>query len=300
MVTLIYSITVSTVVLGGSAQFYSYGVVNPAQTVISNWINQTYITRYNTPLTITVSNILWSFIVSSIATGAIVGASLTRVVGEKCGRRNGLIYNGILNTLAAFLELSAKWLNSPEVLIIGRFIFGMNMGLSSGLIPMYLMEITPAKYRGPAGTLHQIAEALKTGHLHFRCQESPKYTLRNRRDRTRAMKDVEHLVGEDQAPHMFESIVREVALDEGEGTFHELFRRQDLRIPLIVSIVVMIAQQFTGCTAVFAYSTDMFYNAGLDLALARSTITFTVPIGKLHAGTNSTIFVHLLAKFSSC
>uniref|UniRef100_A0A8R1ECL5 Major facilitator superfamily (MFS) profile domain-containing protein n=1 Tax=Caenorhabditis japonica TaxID=281687 RepID=A0A8R1ECL5_CAEJA len=31
----------------------------------------------------------------------------------------------------------------------------------------------------------------------------------------------------------------------------------------------MIAQQFTGCTAVFAYSTDMFLNAGLNLELAR-------------------------------
>lgn len=35
-----------TVVLGGSAQFYSYGVVNPAQRLIMDWINQTYYDRY--------------------------------------------------------------------------------------------------------------------------------------------------------------------------------------------------------------------------------------------------------------
>lgn len=52
--------------------------------------------------------------------------------------------------------------------------------------------------------------------------------------------------------------------DQGDGTFRELFTRQDLRIPLVVSVLVMIAQQFTGCTAVFAYSTDMFLNAGID------------------------------------
>ena len=39
---------------------------------------------------------------------------------------------------------------------MGRFILGANMGLTSGIVPMYLMEITPARHRGAAGTLHQV------------------------------------------------------------------------------------------------------------------------------------------------
>lgn len=46
------------------------------------------------------------------------------------------------------------------------------------------------------------------------CPESPKYTLGTKHDRDKALKDVELLIGKEQAPHMFESIVREVALDE--------------------------------------------------------------------------------------
>ncbi|KAF1745788.1 hypothetical protein GCK72_022235 [Caenorhabditis remanei] len=301
MVTAKYLITVTTVVLGGSAQFYSYGVVNPAQVIITDWINQTYIERYKTPLSLTVSNVIWSFVVSSIAIGAILGASFTRIIGEKYGRRNGLIFNGILNTFASLFELVAKRFSSPEMLIFGRFIYGINMGLSSGLVPMYLMEITPYKYRGPAGTLHQVAVAFSDWFslliglpevlgdtnnwplafalpglpalalvciLPF-CPESPKYTLGTKNDREKALRDVKLLIGEEQAPHMFESIVREVALDAGDGSFRELFTRPDLRIPLAVSIIVMIAQQFTGCTAVFAFSTDMFLNAGLSPVLAR-------------------------------
>ncbi|CAD6185249.1 unnamed protein product [Caenorhabditis auriculariae] len=302
MVTSRYIITVVTVVLGGSAQFYSYGVVNPAQVVITDWINSTYATRYSTPLTLTASNFIWSFVVSSIAIGAIIGASLTRVIGERFGRRNGLIINGIANVFGALFELFAKPLHSPEMLIAGRFIFGINMGLTSGLVPMYLMEITPMRYRGPAGTLHQVAVAFSDWFslliglpevlggeklwpyafafpgvpalalvciLPF-CPESPKYTLGKIGNREKALRDIKLLSGESSANQMFESIIREIALDRsGSGTFHELFTRKDLRVPLVVSILVMIAQQFTGCTAVFAYSTDMFLNAKLDPSLAR-------------------------------
>lgn len=56
---------------------------------------------------------------------------------------------------------------------------------------------------------------------------------------------------------------------EGLGTFRELFTKHELRIPLVVSILVMFAQQFTGCGAVFAYSTDMFISAQLSPSTAR-------------------------------
>ncbi|EGT54824.1 hypothetical protein CAEBREN_21618 [Caenorhabditis brenneri] len=329
MVTAKYLVTVTTVVLGGSAQFYSYGVVNPAQVVITDWINQTYIERYKAPLSLTVSNVIWSFVVSSIAIGAILGASFTRIIGEKYGRRNGLIANGILNVFAALFELVAKHFKSPEMLIFGRFIYGINMGLSSGLVPMYLMEITPYKYRGPAGTLHQIAVAFSDWFslliglpevlgdannwplafalpglpalalvciLPF-CPESPKYTLGTKHDREKALKDVELLIGKEQAPHMFESIVREVALDEGDGTFKELFTRPDLRIPLAVSIIVMIAQQFTGCTAVFAFSTDMFLNAGLSPVLARFS-TLAIGIVYFLFACTSPFLIHKVGRRS--
>jgi hypothetical protein len=87
---------------------------------------------------------------------------------------------------------------------------------------------------------------------------------------------------------MFESLEREAALNqvgiglcleaetlewffnisflhkEGSGNYTQIFTRRELRVPVIISIVVMITQQFTGCSAVFAYSTDMFINAGID------------------------------------
>ncbi|RCN29736.1 MFS transporter, SP family [Ancylostoma caninum] len=297
-----YYVTIITVVLGGSAQFYSYGIVNPAQRLLTSWINETYIDRYGGPLTLTQSNLLWSFVVSSLAIGAIIGAALTGITAEKFGRRNGLILNGVFNVFGAICELTSKSLRSPELLIVGRFIFGANMGLTSGLVPMYLMEITPVKHRGQAGTLHQVAVAFsdwfslliglpevlgndKMWPLAFAlpgipalalcvilpfCPESPKYTLITLGERERALSDISKLVDSNEAKPMFDMLVKESALDRsGKGTLRELFTSPELRVPLVVSVLVMIAQQFTGCTAVFAYSTEMFLNAELSPEVAR-------------------------------
>ncbi|EPB67143.1 transporter, major facilitator family protein [Ancylostoma ceylanicum] len=328
MFTARYYITVITVVLGGSAQFYSYGIVNPAQRLLTSWINETYIDRYGGPLTLTQSNLLWSFVVSSLAIGAIIGAALTGLVwlmlwskcgdpippskhhlpesysitAEKFGRRDGLILNGVLNVFGAICELTSKSLRTPELLIVGRFIFGANMGLTSGLVPMYLMEITPVKRRGQAGTLHQVAVAFsdwfslliglpevlgneKMWPLAFAlpglpalalcvilpfCPESPKYTLITLGEREKALSDISRLVDSNEAKPMFDMLVKESALDRSsKGTLRELFTSPELRVPLVVSVLVMIAQQFTGCTAVFAYSTEMFLNAKLSPEVAR-------------------------------
>lgn len=77
-------------------------------------------------------------------------------MADRFGRKNGLLINGIANIIGAFLELIAKVTRSPELLIVGRIILGFNTGLASGLAPIYLMEITPSKYRGAAGTIHQV------------------------------------------------------------------------------------------------------------------------------------------------
>uniref|UniRef100_A0A7E4ZSR0 MFS domain-containing protein n=1 Tax=Panagrellus redivivus TaxID=6233 RepID=A0A7E4ZSR0_PANRE len=303
MFTKTYYLTVATVTLGASTQFYSYGVVNPEQELITQWINQTYYERNGVPLTQTQQNLIWSFVVSSIAVGAIFGAAVTRTMSERFGRRNALIANGVLNVCGALLEFLAKSSASPEFLIGGRLILGANMGLSSGLVPMYLMEITPNRFRGAAGTLHQVAVAFSDWFSLFIalpdilgsaenwpyafafpgipalflvlvlpfCPESPKFTLLTLGNRDDSLAAVKRLVKEDEVVPMFQALIKEAAVNarEGRGTYRELFTRRDLRIPLTVSILVMIAQQFTGCTAVFAFSTDMFVNANLDIGTAR-------------------------------
>ncbi|CAD5230499.1 unnamed protein product [Bursaphelenchus okinawaensis] len=303
MFTYTYYLTILTVTLGASTQFYSYGIVNPEQEIIMEWINSSYAERWhNKGLSETELNLFWSFVVSSIAIGAILGALLVRVLAERVGRRNGLIYNGVFNVIAAGLEFAAKPVGSPELLIVGRLILGANMGITSGLVPMYLMEITPVHRRGAAGTLHQVAVAFSDWFSLFVglpeilgsetlwpiafgfpgllalflvivlpfCPQSPKYLLVSQGRREEARDVLKRLVNEEESERMFQELMAEsVTNQEGLGSFRELFTRPDLRIPLMVSVLAMLAQQFTGCTAVFAYSTDMFLNAKLTPQAAR-------------------------------
>ena len=43
----------------------------------------------------------------------------------------------------------------------------------------------------------------------------------------------------------------------------------EVRNPLLLAMLIMVAQQFTGVAAVFAYSTDMFKQADLTIDKAR-------------------------------
>lgn len=117
------------------------------------------------------------------------------------------------------------------------------------------------------------------------CPESPKFLLVSSKllidtttylvallegKREEAKQVLNTLVNEEEARKMFEGFIKEAALSqEGLGTFKELFTLPCLRIPLVVSILMMFAQQLTGCGAVFAYSTDMFKSAQLTPKAAR-------------------------------
>jgi hypothetical protein len=126
---------------------------------------------------------------------------------------------------------------------------------------------------------------------------------------------------------MFESLEREAALNqvgiglcleaetlewffnisflhkEGSGNYTQIFTRRELRVPVIISIVVMITQQFTGCSAVFAYSTDMFINAGIDAWVFLNLFIFQLSIiGKFNDLTNTIqkiIIFRKTARFST-
>ncbi|KAF7632078.1 MFS domain-containing protein [Meloidogyne graminicola] len=297
-----YYVTVLTVCLGASTQFYSFGIINPVQELLTEWINQTYIRRNGSGLDLTGMNIFWSFVVSSVAIGAIVGALLVRRLSECLGRRNAIIVNGWINVVGALLEYFSRAMASPELLIFGRLVLGAVMGLTTGLVPMYLMEITPTKYRGAAGTFHMVAVAFSDWFSLFIglpevlgntqnwplafafpgipafllccilpfCPESPKFTLFTLGDASKAVEDFKRFVDDGEAEYMFESLEREaIMIHEGPGTYKQIFTEHSLRVPLLISIMVMITQQFTGCSAVFAYSTDMFLNAGITGQTAR-------------------------------
>lgn len=65
--------------------------------------------------------------------------------------------NNVLGIVGACLMGTTKWANSYEMLFFGRFIIGINCGLNTSLVPMYISEIAPLNLRGGLGTVNQLA-----------------------------------------------------------------------------------------------------------------------------------------------
>lgn len=302
-------VTIIVTAFGASFQFYSTAAVNTPQSIVESWINETYFER-GILISESTLTIIWSTFVGIICIGGLCGSMATPFFADKIGRRNGLILNGFINIIGGTLETVAKSASSPEVLFVGRFILGFNVGMASGLAPMYLTEIAPVAQRGASGTAHQIASAFADWFSLFLTlpfilgserlwplafgfplipalilmlilpfsHESPRFLMIAKGNREKAIKAVKFFSTEANEKDTLDCLMREAALTQrnlrknGKATIKSMLSDKSLRTPLFISIFVMIAQQFTGCAAIFAYSTDMFVQVSKNYRLIEFVI----------------------------
>ncbi|MDQ2902694.1 MAG: MFS transporter, partial [Chloroflexota bacterium] len=86
---------------------------------------------------------------SSVLIGAILGG----VFADRIGRRWSII-----GGVAAFIigTLIATLAADEFILISGRIIVGMAIGVASFIVPMYISELAPPHARGAMASLNQI------------------------------------------------------------------------------------------------------------------------------------------------
>ena len=77
--------------------------------------------------------------------GTVVGAIFGGIPTNKIGRRNTLIWIGILYSVSA---IGSAFANDPIMFAAARFIGGLGVGASTVAAPAYISEIAPAKDRG--------------------------------------------------------------------------------------------------------------------------------------------------------
>ncbi|XP_065584512.1 solute carrier family 2, facilitated glucose transporter member 1-like [Artemia franciscana] len=228
----------------------------------------------------------------------MIGGSLTGFFAEKFGRKGGLIVNNIFAMIGAILEGFAYSARSYEMLIAGRIFIGINCGLNAGLAPMYLSEISPVNLRGAVGTVYQLVltisilisqilgmenimgtEVLWPYLLAFTavpilyqvpalmlCPESPKYILITKGRVKDAEKVLNWLRGtldvKDEMTDMSAEFESQKAT-AGTG-LREMWTDPSLKSPLIIAVMMQLAQQLSGINAVMFFSTAIFEDAGLS------------------------------------
>lgn len=80
--------------------------------------------------------------------GGIFGGLSSGVLADNYGRKTSLILINMLVIITACLNIMSKYVSSFETLMAGRFITGVFCGLFSGVVPMYLSEISSINLRG--------------------------------------------------------------------------------------------------------------------------------------------------------
>merc|ERR1712004_471685 len=287
--------------IGSSFQHgYNTGVLNAPEVMIKQW-TKSYVCpdaanetleilpgdehSVNNACNVSVT-FIWSFVVSIFCIGGMMGGSVVGVVSSRLGRKGGLLLNNILVVIGAVLMGTAKAAGSYHMLILGRLIIGINAGLNAGLAPMYLAETSPTSLRGALGTVYQLiitmsillSQVLGMGSLLgtpdgwpwllaitavpaiFQiatlpfCPESPKYLLLD--------KDDEH--GAEEALQWLRGTI------EVHDEMDEMKQEQELRKPLIIAMMMMLAQQLSGINCAIFYSTNIFKEAGLNPTQSQS------------------------------
>lgn len=303
---LVWAVLASTV--GSSFQHgYNIGVTNAPEKLIGQFINDTYHSRHSVLPSDGQIDLIFAIIVSIYCVGGCIGALLTAFVADRIGRKEGLFYNNILVLLACPLMASSRSLSSYELLIVGRLIIGINAGLNAGLAPLYLNEISPLALRGALGTIYQLVITISIFLSNIfalpglfgtqelwpflfaipllpaaimlitlpHCCESPKHLLLNKGQELRAQQALAWLreTGEIQDEMDDLRAENEFQKQAPQITLRELTGQRYLRKPLIISIVIMLSQQFSGINAVLFFSTSIFRDAGLSqMAALKATL----------------------------
>jgi MFS family permease len=129
--------------LGGLLFGYDTGVISGAELFFKNDFS--------------LSVFALEVIVSCVLAGAAVGALAGGRLADLYGRRTLLIVTAVIFAVGAMVCAAAS---SPGVLIFGRIIVGLGIGLSSGTVPVYISEVSPPDARGWTVSLFQLAITL--------------------------------------------------------------------------------------------------------------------------------------------
>lgn len=245
------------------------------------------------------NTLLWTITNAVFVVGGMIGAFTSKIMLDFFGRKNSVLLHGLNTIIGAVLVLLSYYLNSPVCVIMSRFFYGIQGGMSCGIIPTYLTEISPAELRGATGVLHQlfltlgimISQLLGFRQLlgtkdtwHFLLglpilpcivgsillmlffDETPKALL-SKGDETNARIVLRKLRGTD--------IVTEIELMKLESnssssssddtiSIVQLFRSSELRWPLFTGLILQLTQQFCGINAIFFYSNGIFERATIQ------------------------------------
>ncbi|KAM4854995.1 solute carrier family 2, facilitated glucose transporter member 9 [Thomomys bottae] len=284
----------------GSSFLYGYNlsVVNAPTPYIKAFYSNVWERRYGQPPDPATLTLLWSVTVSIFAIGGLVGTVMVKMIGKALGRKSTLLINNVFGISAALLMACSLPAEAFEMLILGRFIMGVDGGIALTVLPMYLNEISPKGIRGAmgqvtaificigvfAGQLLGLPELLgkestwpylfgviivpalvQLTVLPF-LPESPRYLLLEKCDETGATKALQKFLGKDDVSQEVNEALSESRMQRNAhlASVLELLRAPSVRWQVITVVVTMACYQLCGLNAIWFYTNNIFRKAGIE------------------------------------
>ncbi|KAK2538115.1 hypothetical protein Q9966_005876, partial [Columba livia] len=216
----------------------------------------------------------------------------------RLGRKGALLVNNIIAIVASILMGISFPTGLFELLIVGRFLIGINSGVGLCVQPLYFGEVAPKHLRGGVamGSSIFLTGGILTGQiiglrellggerhwpllLSSSCfpafaqllflpwfPESPRYLLIDRGDELSCAKALKRFHGSSEYRREMEDIQRECFALDGEKPKKpwQLFTDRGVRWQLITVIVLTMGQQLSGINAIYFYATYIFKQAGIS------------------------------------
>ncbi|MFV8338138.1 sugar porter family MFS transporter [Flavobacterium sp. LB3P21] len=225
--------------------------------------------------------------------GTVLGAIFGGIPTNKIGRKNTLLWIGILFLFSA---IGSAFANNPFVFAAFRFIGGLGVGASTIAAPAYISEIAPAKDRGKLVAFYQFNIVLgilmaflsnyllnDVGENSWRWMmgvqaipsviylllmilipESPRWLLS--KFKNDEAKKVLQLMGQESD---YENMKKEIEIDNNNASLaNDTIFLKKYRTPLVLAFLMAFFNQLSGINAFLYYSSRIFQEAGLGESTA--------------------------------
>jgi len=287
--TLWLAIVLAVVIFGGGLFGYDQGVISGALAGIK--------------ATFSLSLFMVQVVTSYVTLGALAGSLASGALGDWLGRKRTILLAALLFTLGAAVQWMAP---GAIVLVAGRLIVGIGVGVAAVAAPLYAAELAPATLRGRFISSYQLAitvgiflaylvnarlaDVQIAGNGAWRLMlgaaavpgialllialvapESPRWLMMKGR-RGYAEAETRKIQPEVDVKERLDSIVAALRTDEKTATWGEVFSRE-WRKPLMIAAGLAIFQQITGINAIIYYANQIFASAGFVTEASRATVT---------------------------
>ncbi|XP_030536465.1 inositol transporter 1 isoform X2 [Rhodamnia argentea] len=240
------------------------------------------------------SSFLQETIVSMALVGAMIGAASGGWINDSYGRKKATLLADVVFAVGAVVMAAAP---DPYVLIVGRLLVGLGVGVASVTAPVYIAEASPSEIRGGLVSTNVLmitggqflsylinlaftevpgtwrwmlgvsgVPAVIQFSLMLFLPESPRW-LFIKDDKTKAIAVLSKIYSPDRLEDEIDSLSaasEEECRRKNNVRYRDVFKSKEIRLALLAGAGLQAFQQFTGINTVMYYSPTIVQMAGFS------------------------------------